>query len=182
MKRLCPAALLILCLLLCGCGSKDHEKKYEEFSRSLSERENLEFNAALRAEYEDRSVSFTLQYQQQEEGCCLTVLEPEIISGVSVRLGPSGSLLEYNSLVLDTGMLDDYGLSPLSALPALVDAMKNGHVESFAQEDGELVCSLVPSDELSVQVWFEPESMSPVHAELISDGRVRLFCDISNWR
>ena len=29
---------------------------------------------------------------------------------------------------------------------------------------------LIPKDELRVDVWFEPESMTPTHAELISDG------------
>ena len=69
----------------------------------------------------------------------------------------------------------------MSSLPVLVSAMRDGGLDSFWAEDGKLVYQLVASDELICTVWFEPEEMTPVRAELICDGRVTVYLDISDW-
>lgn len=181
MKRLCPF-LLALCLLLGGCGASKAGEEYQSFAGDLSARSDLAFTAELRAEYEDKTLSYTLSYREDAEGCTVTVLAPETIKGVKAHLRAGGSQLEYDTVVLDTGALDRYGLSPLSALPTLVDTLRCGHLDSAWEEDGQTVWQLIADDNLSVQVWLEGESLTPVHAELISDGRVTVFCDISDWR
>ena len=182
MKKLCLLFMAALCLVLGGCGTKSEEKAFREFSEALAARDDLSFIGSIRAEYDDRTVEFQLRYEEEEDCPSVTVISPSIISGVRVELPEGKSVLEYNSLVIDTGELDVYGLSPLTALPSLADALRRGYTDSIWQDDGEWVFSLIPKDELRVDVWFEPESMTPTHAELISDGVVRVFCDIESWR
>ena len=107
--------------------------------------------------------------------------EPEIIAGISARIAGGGTALEYDGMILDTGELDAYGLTPMSALPVLVSAMESGHLESFRKEDGLLVLELVPEEHLAVTVWFD-EEMRPLKAELVSEGRLRVACAIENWK
>ena len=180
MKRFCPL-LLVLCLLLSGCGKNAAAERYAPFSEALAARGDLSFAAELRAEYPDRTVSFTLAYEDDEPGCRVTVLAPESIRGVCAHLNGSESALGYDSVVLDTGALDRYGLSPCSALPRLAEALRDGHLESAWEEDGQTVWELTSDDTLRVQVRLN-EELIPVHAELISDGRVRVFCDIIEWK
>lgn len=180
MKRLCLPFVLALCLLLSGCGS-GVKKQYEQFSTALVQRDSLSFTARLRAEYEDKTAEFTLKYARDESGQTVTVTEPEIIAGISARIAGDGTALVYDGMILDTGELDAYGLTPMSALPVLVSAMESGHLESFRKEDGLLVLELVPEEHLAVTVWFD-EEMRPLKAELVSEGQLRVACAIENWK
>jgi len=182
MKRLCLYILLPLCLVLGGCGTKAEEKAFRDFSEALSQRDDLSFIGTIRAEYDERSESFRLLYEQDGDMDRVTVQLPELIEGISVRLKEGASVLEYNSLVIDTGNLDERGLSPLTALPELARALRGAYIDAVRKEDSELVYTLIPEDGLCIDVWFEPGSMTPTHAELISDGVVRVFCDIESWR
>lgn len=181
MKKLCLCISLVSVLLLCGCGSKAEEKMFSEFSTRLSQRTDLGFVGKLRCEYDDRTVNFTLQYRQQDRGSKITVLQPAELEGLSVSLDENGSVLEYGELFIDTGDLDHFGLSPLSALPKLVEGLKNAHVDSVSTQGDMMMFTLIPSDELKMDVYFDRD-MKPVRAELISEGQVKVFCDIESWR
>ena len=179
MKKLC---LLILCLaLLTGCGSGREAERRQQLAEELSARRDLSFTADVRAEYPDKTISYRLSYEEDDEGCTIRVLEPEEIGGVSVHLGPDGAQLRFEEVSLDTGPLDRYGLSPLSALPALTRALREGHLESAWTEGDLTVWELIAGDHLTVQVWLD-EALVPQRAELISDGRVSVFLDLSDWK
>lgn len=178
MKRLC-LLLLCLALLLTGCGGRGKERR-EGFAEELRARRDLRFTAALRAEYPDRTVSCRLSYEEDAEGCTVRVLEPEEIRGVGVRLGPDGAQLRFEEISLDAGPLDRYGLSPVSALPALTQALREGHLERSWTEGGLQVWELAANDELTVRVWLD-ETLVPQRAELISEGRVSVCCELEDW-
>lgn len=179
MKRICTVFALCAVLLLTGCGS-GLEQRWDEFSETVSEADGLSFTAALRAEYEDKSVSFELRYEQSGEECAVTVLSPEELRGVkAVRKDGSGTL-KYYGFVIDTGTLDG-GLTPVGALPYLVDALRGGYADCFWREGDSTVVRLIPEDGMTVTVWLEEESMTLVYAELASGERVTVFCEIEDW-
>lgn len=179
--RLCLPLLLACCLLLSGCGDNAAETRYEDFAQSLREADTLSFTAVLRAEYEDKTVDFRLRYEQTGDEALVTVLEPELVAGIGVRVTEGGTALEYGDLVLDTGPLDDYGLSPMSAPSLLVRALRTGHLESVWSEGEYSLCQLILDDHLYAVVSFEPETMTPVRAELVSDGAVKAVCELTDW-
>ena len=181
MKRMLPI-LLCLCLLLAGCGRDGAERDFESFSERLNTLDALRFTAKVRAEYEHKTARFTLAYEEDAEGGRVTVVAPELIRGVSARFEPGGTTLEYDSVVLDTGSLDSFGLSPMSSLPVLLHAMRVGHAESFWEDDGQTAAQLKPDDNLLCTVWFAKDPMRPVRAELVTDGRVTVIVEISDWQ
>ena len=180
MRRLYPL-LLCLCLMLTGCQRRDIQAEFEALSSRLAESGSLSFTANVRAEYEDKTARFTLGYEENAEGGTVTVLAPELIKGIKAHVGPGGTQLQYDSVVLDTGSLDNFGLSPLSSLPVLLQALKAAHLDSFWEEDGMSVLQLEPEDQLKCTVWFESESMIPLRAEIASGGRVTVYIEISDW-
>ena len=104
MKRLC-ALILLSCLLLTGCGGDKVKESYQKFADGLNARTDLRFTADIRAEYEDKSCAFTLQYSEDSRGCTVEVLSPELIKGVRARLEDGSSSLEYSGVMLETGEL-----------------------------------------------------------------------------
>lgn len=180
MKKALLSVLILLPLLLCGCGNRAAVSRFETFSDDLAAKETLAYTAKLRAEYPDRSVAFTLAYQKDAEGEAVTVLAPERIAGIRARVQPDSSALVYEGLILDLGPLDAFGLTPMNALPRLTDTLTRGAVDSHWEEDGLQVYRLILDDHLSATVWFG-EGMIPVRAELASDDNVCIFCELSDW-
>lgn len=178
-KRLLPV-LILLSLLLSACGAGAAGSRFEAFSESLGARETLSFTAEVHAEYPDRSDDFTLAYAKDPAGEEIRVLAPELIKGISARRETGSTALVYEGLILDLGPLDAYGLTPMSALPRLVETLTDGHMDSYREEDGLWVYRLICDDHLSAAVWFDRD-MIPLRAQLESDESVRVFCEISDW-
>lgn len=180
MKRILIPVLLCA-LLLSACGKSRGESEFRAFSERLTGLDSLSFTAQVRAEYEHKTARFGLSYEEDSQGGRVTVLAPELIRGVSASVKPGSATLEYDSVVLDTGSLDSFGLSPLSSLPTLTRALKTGHVDSVWEEDGKTVVLLEPDDHLRCTVWFSKGDMRPMRAELITDGRVTVYVELSDW-
>ena len=181
MKRFLLPVLLCITLFLPSCGKNRGEGDYRAFAERLNKLGALSFTAQVRAEYEHKTARFTLAYEEDSEGGRITVIAPELIRGVSAHVRPGSATLEYDSVVLDTGSLDSFGLSPLSSLPAMLRAMRDGSVDSIWEEDGKRVVQLIPDDGLRCSVWFDKADMRPLRAELITDGRVTVYVELSDW-
>ena len=180
MKRLYLPLLLAFSLLLSGCGENTARKRFEEFTAELCEKELVSFSAELRCEYENKKLDFTLAYEENGEGCTVTVVAPELIRGIRAHARAGETAVEFDGVMLDTGPLDDYGLSPMSALPRLLEAMKTGYIDSVWEENGEYAALIVPDDHMNVQLHLDKYTMRPVYAELISDGKVSVFISIKD--
>ena len=182
MKKFCLSLTLCLCLLMSGCGAREFARARDTVAERLAGAECLSFTANIRAEYEHKTARFTLSYYEDAEGGKVTVMAPQLIAGVTARIEPGSTSLEYDGVCLGTGELDDFGLSPMSALPMLVQALKDGDMNAGWSEGGCTVLELQSTDELVCTVWFNPGSMIPQQAELCSDGRVKVFAEISEWQ
>ena len=181
MRRLCIITLILAAALLTGCGSGGEERQFAEFSSALRERSSLRFTADVRAELLDHTARLTLAYAGSGKKSTVTVMKPDSLAGITLRYEDGSSRLEYGSLSIDTGLLDDSGLTPASALPMMVKALCCGALDSCAREGGETVWHVVPEDGVSVSLWVDSETLVPTHAELALNGRTTLYCDISDW-
>ena len=181
MKRKMLPVLLCLCLLLTGCGGHEREKRFVSFSQALSEAAQLRFTAELKLNLGGEPLSFTLAYQRDAEGQRVEILKPERVAGVKAHVAPGSSTLEFEGLILDLGPLDPYGLSPMNALPTLVEALCAGHLDSHWEEDGDLACRLIVDDHRAATVWFRSEEMVPLRAELQSGEKLNITCEIQDW-
>lgn len=182
MKRLCLLYVLIFPLLLSACGgSRAAKRELDLLSRSLSSAEAVCVAANVRAEYEHKTVRFALEYTEDDSGALVTVVAPELISGISARVAKDGTRIEYADLSLDTGSLDSKGLSPMSSIPILMRSLRQGHLDSYCSEGEYTVLRLIPDDDYICTVWFDA-AMTPVRAELQSDGRVVIYLEITDWQ
>ena len=179
MKKLL-ALFLAPILLLTACGNSA-EASFVRFVSSVSACEALSFTADIRAEYKTRSVNFTLKYSQDDDGAVIEAVKPEIISGVKARVADDGVSLEYDGAILALGELKGEGeVSPLSAVPTLIKAMREGHIELAWNEDELLAARLIPADGVAVDLRLDSE-LVPVFAEISYGENTAVFIDITDW-
>ncbi|NCB51836.1 MAG: hypothetical protein EOM54_08155 [Clostridia bacterium] len=183
MRRRIFAALMILPLLLFGCAGSGEEKRFESFREDLAAASEIRMEAEVTADYDDSVREYTLSFCRTSERSEVEVLQPELIAGVKAHIDEDGSDLEYDGLILDTGKLAGDGLTPVSALPRLLDAMQKGHVDSIWKEGDCIAAELTPDDVISVTLWIDAETLAPRRAELSGrdSGRVLISCEIKTF-
>lgn len=181
-------ALMISLAVLLGCGSGAANKQsFESWRGGFAESSEHEITAYVVYLGGDEHNEFKLKYTASGDGAAVEVLEPELIAGVKARVGDRASELEYEGIILDTGGDAAGLLSPMTALPKTVEALKEGHVEGVwfeRDEDGNdlFVTELQMPDGLMVTLWQKYDTMSPVFAALRQGESVELkisFLDFS---
>jgi hypothetical protein len=183
MRRTTLAALMILPVLLCGCGTNRDAKRFDSFRTALAAASEINMEAAVTADYGDSVRAYTLRLTDTAEGSEIEVLAPELIAGVRAHLADGAASLDYDGVILDAGELAPNGLSPLTALPMLVGAAKTGHVDGTWREGGLLAVKLTPDDTVSLTLWLDADTMAPRRAELTGqdDGRRLISCEITDF-
>lgn len=171
---------IVICLvMLCGCGN-NAEASFNQFVLQVGAADEIEFTAKVRAEYADKTAEFKLDYEQDENGAEIEIVEPELVAGIKAHVAPESTMLEYDGVILDIGMLTDSDLSPMSALPMLANAMRDGHVDIVWTEDDMLAARLIPSDDITVTLWLNSE-LTPINAEISYKESTVVFIEISDW-
>lgn len=185
--------MISLVLLLAGCGG-GQESGAEALALAIRGEylalSDCALTAEITADYGRRVYDFQIAAQLTGEEFTLRILQPEPAAGITARLDQSQGRLEYDGLILETGPLDDEGLSPMSALPALLEAARSGYLLDCAlvQEDDEELLRVRcgdpegnPGTGREIILWFRPESHALVRGEILSDGAAVIQCRCSEF-
>ena len=120
----------------------------------------------------------------------LVLTAPEEVAGITAHIAQGQTALEFDGVALETGPLNQEGLSPLDALPAFVAAMQTGYLaESGSEWMGETeVLRLVfrepdrnPGQGMETVLWFDKEGGSLRQGELRSDGYTVVRCGFPSF-
>ena len=180
MKRRSILPIVFILILLTGCSGKQSQTKFKEFQTRIAASQYISFTADIRAEYDDSVQEYTLDFVKENGESAVKITAPEMLAGITARISAEDDAkIEFEGASLAAGPLPG-GLTPVSALPALVLAMQQGHLDMAWQEKDATVATLTLKDDQTMTVWFD-ENMTPYHAELQSTGKVVVFCDIINF-
>lgn len=191
---------LLLCvpmitLLLAGCGGKTQGSEAEQLAL-LVRGEYLEMtacslDASITADYGQRVYQYELSAAVGEEETVLTLTAPEAVAGVTARLSGETGLLEYDGMSVETGTLDSEGLTPMSALPALLETAQSGYIAAYALEEQEGGGRLLridcgdpeegPGTGTETTLWFDSDTCALVRGEISVDGFRVITCECSNF-
>ena len=149
MQRKAIAALMISLLLLSACGHGAGEQTFEAFRDTLT----------------GKLVTVTAQVRVQR--------------GVTAHLRDGASTLAFDDIILPAGDLNGAGLTPLTALPYVVQAIRSGYVDLTWTEDGLQVVQLITDDHTAVRLYLD--GTVPQCAELSVDDTLCLRCTMENW-
>ena len=90
-------------------------------------------------------------------------------------------------MAVETGPLDSEGLTPVSAVPALLEAARSGYMRSCGlQEDGALRVDLgdpegSPGTGREMALWFDPATHALLRGEIRVDGFRAILCEFSSF-
>ena len=173
MRKLICSALMILCLVLTACG--DTQQQVRGFAEAFACASQLHLTAQVQTLSGDTVEEYTLEYGYDGLGWTAAVLAPEMLAGISARMEPDGSRLEYDGMMLAAGNLLTMGLSPVAAVPFVHEAVKKGSLDCVWSEGDLLAGTFLYDDGVSATVWFDVEG-APVAAELTENGIAQLQC------
>ena len=189
MKRALFPVLMISFVLLCGCTkgqskAEQIEERFLEFRESIQE-SYLILNAELKADYGDYVETYTINARETTEGTDLEVVEPEAISGICATTDGETFALAYEGVILDVGTLTSTGITPISGIPALISAMREGHIEQCWEEtyneEDTVAVSLCVEENTMVTLWLDSDDLTPLFAELSENGQTALFYTVIDW-
>lgn len=185
-KRFC-VPMILLCLLLSGCGTDKEERDLREAYRTMGGcsaeavvscgREGYAWEARLRCDYVP-GVS-----------CTVEILEPETLAGVRAVVTEEDWRLEYEDLCLDMGTLSDEELSPAVCLPRLMDALREGWLLEENEElwEGEPCLRLTVDQtgknggKILSTVWLRKEDGTPLRGEIAVEDEIILTAEFTNF-
>ena len=164
MQRKAIAALMISLLLLSACGHGAGEQTFEAFRDTLTGK-LVTVTAQVRVQRGDTVTDYTLNCQ-------------ELPAGVTAHLRDGASTLAFDDIILPAGDLNGAGLTPLTALPYVVQAIRSGYVDLTWTEDGLQVVQLITDDHTAVRLYLD--GTVPQCAELSVDDTLCLRCTMEN--
>lgn len=193
-KKICtPMIGLVLAALLAGCGpsAKEDDALALQLRSDFLSREGYSGTMEVTADYDQRVYTYTVDFvSQKQEGLTMTLRAPESLAGLTAHIAGGQTQLEFDGVQLETGPLNQEGLSPMDALPALMTAMESGYISDVGEENLEgtdtlRICCRDPEKEagegLETILWFSTESKALLRGELRSDGYTVVRCVFSTF-
>ncbi len=183
--------VLMTTLLLTGCG-KAGGCGAEELALTIRGEylamEHCALQAAVTADYGQRVYQYEMAAAVTGQETVLTLSAPETVAGLTARITGEDSRLEFDGVCVETGPLDGNGLTPVSALPALLEAARSGYMTACAlEEDGAVLrvdCgdpSGSPGTGAETVLWFDAATHALVKGEISVDGFRAILCEFSNF-
>lgn len=189
--RKCLVCVLMTTLLLAGCG-KAGGNEAEELALAIRGEylamDECALQASVTADYGQRVYQYEMAAAVSGEETILTLSAPETVAGLTARITGEDSLLEFDGVSVETGTLDSQGLTPVSALPALLEAARSGYITACTlEEDGALLrvdCgdpAGLPGTGTETVLWFDASTHALQKGEISVDGFRAILCECSSF-
>lgn len=189
--RKCLVCVLMTTLLLAGCGQGGGNEA-EELALTIRGEylamDGCAAQAAVTADYGQRVYRYEMAVSVTGEETLLTLSAPETVAGLSARTTGEENLLEFDGVSVETGPLDGSGLTPVSAVPALLEAARTGYITACALEEDGTVLRVdcgdpagSPGTGAETALWFDVSTHALTRGEISSDGFRVILCEFSDF-
>lgn len=168
----------MLMLLLTACGGGEERDPAAELQQQYAAVGAATLEADVTCHYDDEVREYTLLCAYTPESSTVTVLAPANLAGISATVEEGTLTLSYEDISLDAGSYSAAAISPVAALPKLMEAASAGYAAEQSEEElGErkclrLSCDLSDDTDTLYTTWFDQETLLPLHSEISVDGAV----------
>lgn len=194
MRRLLLCVPMMILLLLPACAGQAGVSEAEQMALTIRGEylgmTSCTASAAITADYGQRVYQYELAVAVEGEETVLTLSAPEEVAGITARLVGEDSFLEYDGVSLETGPLNEDGLNPVSAVPALLETAKSAYITACTLEEGESDSLLrvdcgdpegQPGAGTEMTLWFDGSTHALVQGEIRVDGFRVIRCEFSDF-
>lgn len=155
--RKTASCVLMMILLLSGCQAGSAGGTPEDAALVLRARYQALAGWSAQADvsvcYTDTVYDFTLDAVWRRDGeTVLTVTAPELVAGITARIAQGETVLEYDGAGLSLGLLDDSGLTPVSAVTACMEQIETGWMAR---------CAWAGENEEYLKISFQDPELEP---------------------
>ena len=160
------------CLKPNGLILKIQEPLQEQYAAVAS----ATMEADITCHYDDEVRQYTLLCAYTPEASTVTVLSPANLAGISATVENGTLSLSYDGISMDAGNYSAAAISPVAALPKLMEAAAKGYPTEQGEEAvGErtclrLACDLESDEGILYTTWFDQETLLPLRSEISADG------------
>lgn len=168
----------MLMLLLTACGGGEERDPVAELQQQYAAVGAATLEADVTCHYDDEVREYTLLCAYTPESSTVTVLSPANLAGISATVEEGTLTLSYEDISLDAGSYSAAAVSPVAALPKLMEAASTGYATQQSEEElGErkclrLSCDLSDDTGTLYTTWFDQETLLPMRSEISVDGAV----------
>ena len=169
---------LMLTLLLTACGGEEERDPASELQAAYAGLAAATLEADIPCHYDDETRTYTMLCDYTPGSSTVTVLAPEDLAGISATVAEGELTLSYEDVSLDAGSYSAAAISPVAALPKLMEAAAAGYVSQQSVEELEersclrLSCDLDGEEGDLYTTWFDQETLLPLYSEISVDGVV----------
>ena len=170
-------------LLLPGCGAREArlEESFQTFRKAVTETENIRFQAAVTADYGESVSEYTMNASYDGRQTSVELISPELLAGVKATAQRGETSVSYDGVILGAGPLDREGLTPVSAIPVMLDAMANAYVELLWWDGDDLAARLYVGEDSVLTLWMDGARLTPTAAEIAAAGKTVVTIRIEGW-
>ena len=179
-------AIMLLCLLLCGCaGQTDSLDAGIKLRSRLINAAGCSMDVTITADYGDQTYTFAMGCQFDAHGdLSFSVQKPETIAGITGNITDAGGNLTFDDMALAFPLLADGQLSPISAPWVLMKTLRSGYITSAGEVDDRILLIIDDSyadDAMTVHVLLDANGM-PAECEIYYKGRRILSVGVKNCK
>ncbi len=168
----------MLMLLLTACGGGGEKDLAAELQNQYAGLASASLEADITCQYDGEVRTYTMLCAYTPESSTVTVTAPTNLAGISATVAGGALTLSYEDVALDAGSYSAAAISPVAALPKLMEAAANGYITEQSEETlGErsclrLACDLKEDAGTLYTTWFDKETLLPLRSEISADGTV----------
>ena len=142
MRRKALLAPMMTLFLLCACGGGgETEDPFLDIQAKFQQAQAIQAEVVLTCDYQDEVRTYGLFCAYTPEKSRVEVTAPETVAGVAAAWDGEAMTLSYDDMMLDAGPYSDTDMSPLWAVPALLQAAAEGYpLETGTENLGDTAC------------------------------------------
>ena len=135
----------------------------------------------MTADWGESRAEYTLAVTYDGQETVQQLRSPDLLAGIRARSLRGQTSVEYDGAILGAGPLDEEGLSPMSAVPVILDALASGYVELLWRDGEDLAARLYVGERSVATVWLDGQSLALTAAEIACDGTTVISCRVTGW-
>ena len=178
MRQAVAALMMTLLLVLTGCEGQGRPAPEARARQHYAGLTGFSAQGEIRADYGDKVYEFEVSVVGDLTSGTLKVTAPASVAGTSFTWMEGAGAVTYGEITLETGALSPDGLSPVDALPVVLQSLSAGTTVTACREtlEGEevLFWELAPpnltAEESTVLVWLDRQDWKLLQWEITSRG------------